>query len=78
MANKLTNPGRTKSMTIDSDANGDYFVLPNGKKWYCLTVAITANSTATTAAAGSLGQTSHATGLNSIFRSDGSKWQALA
>jgi hypothetical protein len=42
---------------------------------YFLTTAITANSTTTTAPAGSLAATSHATGLGKLFISDGSKWQ---
>ena len=42
---------------------------------YFSTTAITANSTATTAPAGSLATTSHATGLGKLFISDGSKWQ---
>lgn len=43
----------------------------------CLTTAITANVTTTAAPAGSLAITTHATGVGSIFRSDGSKWQFL-
>ena len=42
---------------------------------YFLTTAITANSTTTTAPAGSIGTTSNATGLGKLFVSDGSKWQ---
>ena len=42
---------------------------------YLLAVAITANSTTTTAPVGSLGTTSHATGNTKIFISDGTKWQ---
>lgn len=45
-------------------------------KEYFFTTAITANTTPTTAAAGSWGRTSHATGNGKIFVSDGSKWQA--
>lgn len=44
---------------------------------YTFTTAITANVTTTTAPAGSLGKTSHATGRASLFVSDGSKWQFL-
>jgi hypothetical protein len=44
---------------------------------YTFTTAITANVTTTTAPAGSLGKTSHATGRASMFVSDGSKWQFL-
>ena len=42
---------------------------------YFVTTAITANTTATTAPAGSLATTSNATGLGKMFISDGSKWQ---
>lgn len=45
---------------------------------YLLTTAITANSTTTSTAAGSLAITSHATGLGTVFRSDGTNWQLLA
>lgn len=77
MAHRLTNSSRSKGMRIKSDANGDYLELPNGKLWYFLDTAITANTTVTTAVAGSLASTTHATGLASMFRSDGSKWQFL-
>lgn len=40
-----------------------------------LSTAITANVTVTTAPAGSVGITSHATGVGKLFMSDGSKWQ---
>ena len=43
-----------------------------------LATAITANTTATTAPAGSLGFTTHATGNTKWFMSDGSKWQYAA
>jgi hypothetical protein len=44
--------------------------------WFCsLTTAITANTTTTSAPAGSLATTSHATGATRLFISDGSKWQ---
>jgi hypothetical protein len=55
-----------------------YSILANGKRFYQLKTAITANSTTTTAPVGSFGVTSHATGRNSLFYSDGSKWQAVA
>lgn len=45
---------------------------------YNLSTAITPNSTATATAAGTLAITSNATGIGSIFRSDGSAWQLLA
>jgi hypothetical protein len=50
-------------------------VFSNGLYLVCLTTAITANSTTTSAPAGSWGMTSHATGNTKLFVSDGSKWQ---
>lgn len=47
----------------------------NGLQIVSLTTAITANSTTTTVAAGSIGITSHATGRGKLFISDGTKWQ---
>ncbi len=46
--------------------------------FYFLTSAITANTTTTTAPAGSLGITSNATGLGKLFYADGTKWQFMA
>ena len=50
----------------------------NGLYFVALSTAITANTTATTAPSGSLGITSHATGVGKLFISDGSKWQYAA
>lgn len=47
----------------------------NGLGFVVLTTAITANSTTTTATKGSIGITSNATGVGSLFISDGTKWQ---
>lgn len=59
------------TMTADiMFTNGQYFVT--------LATAITANSTTTSAPAGSIGITSHATGRGKLFVSDGSKWQYAA
>jgi hypothetical protein len=52
-----------------------YTILANGVRVYPLTTAVTANVTTTTAPAGSLGITSHATGRGTPFYSDGTKWQ---
>ena len=49
----------------------------SGGLLYTTTGAITANTTATTLAAGTLAKTTHATGRASLFVSDGSKWQFL-
>lgn len=46
--------------------------------FYFLSTAITANVTTTTAPAGSLGITSHATGTGKLFYSDATKWQFFA
>jgi hypothetical protein len=54
-----------------------YATLKNGKRFYQLETAITANTTVTDAPAGSFAITTHATGRSSIFVSDGSKWQFL-
>jgi hypothetical protein len=45
---------------------------------YILSTAITANSTLTSAPAGSLGITTNATGLGKLFYADGTKWQFMA
>lgn len=49
----------------------------NGAWLVMLDTAITANSTLTSAPAGSLGFTNHATGRGKMFYADGTKWQAL-
>lgn len=84
MAKKLTNSARAVSMYLTTDAAGiTYLTLPGGRKLYFLAAAVTANVTLddaeTTAApaAGDFAITSHATGIGSIFRSDGTKWQFL-
>lgn len=57
-------------------ATGKWFAF-GPVKFLFFTTAITANTTTTTAAVGSLAFTSNATGAGSIFRSDGTKWQFL-
>lgn len=52
-------------------------IVPGNVLIYLLTTAITANSTTTSTAAGTLAVTSNATGIGSIFRSDGTNWQLL-
>lgn len=49
----------------------------NGLGIFASALAITANSTATTLAAGTIGITSHSTGVGKLFVSDGSKWQYM-
>jgi hypothetical protein len=50
-------------------------LFTNGLTLFASTAAITANSTATSLAAGSIGFTSNGTGVGKLFVSDGSKWQ---
>lgn len=81
MAQKLSNAARNKHMQVRT-AGVEYVLLPNGKKVWCLTTAVTANVTlddavATTPVTGDYACTSHATGIGSIFVSDGTKWQFL-
>ena len=76
MAQGLHTANRSKKMQVRTDAVGDYILHVNGAKEYFLTTAVTANVTTTTAASGAWGRTSHATGNNKPFVSDGSKWQA--
>ena len=64
------------NLDLSSFPAGSYVNIA-GKRIYFFTTAITANSTLTTAPAGSIGLTTHATGRASIFVSDGSKFQFL-
>lgn len=57
---------------------GSVLTFASGAGIYFLDTAITANSTTTTAPAGSLGMTTNATGLGKLFYSDGAKWQFAA
>lgn len=54
---------------------GTILTSATGAGLYFLDVAVTANSTTTSAPAGSIGVTTNATGLGKLFISDGSKWQ---
>ncbi len=54
---------------------GSIMTFASGAGLYFLTTAITANSTTTSAPAGSIGVTTNATGLGKLFISDGTKWQ---
>jgi hypothetical protein len=54
---------------------GSILTASSGAGLYFLTTAVTANSTTTTAPAGSIGVTTSATGLGKLFISDGTKWQ---
>lgn len=70
----ISNGASTANTVPMSD--GTNLVTPN-VLIYELTSAITANSTTTSTTAGSLAITSNATGIGSIFRSDGTNWQLL-
>ena len=54
---------------------GNTLVANTGAGLYFLDTAVTANSTLTSAPAGSIGVTTNATGLGKMFISDGTKWQ---
>ncbi len=54
---------------------GSILTASTGAGLYFLDTAVTANSTTTTAPAGSIGVTTNATGLGKMFISDGTKWQ---
>ncbi len=56
-------------------STGDVAVSNAVAGLYFLSTAITANSTTTTAAKGSIATTSNATGAGKLFVSDGTKWQ---
>ena len=63
------NPNAAKSL------GGTVLLSNTGAGIYFLDTAITANSTTTTAVAGSIGVTTNATGVGKLFISDGTKWQ---
>lgn len=54
---------------------GNVLTASTGAGLYFLDTAVTANSTLTSAPAGSIGVTTNATGLGKMFISDGTKWQ---
>ena len=72
--------GRTVSVDSSGNLNGPAvsgtYAQLGAIRVYGFTTAITANSTVTTAPAGSIAFTSNATGLGRLFYSDGSKWQS--
>ena len=60
---------------VGSALTGTYATVGN-VRIYGFSSAITANSTVTTAPAGSIAFTTNATGQGRLFYSDGSKWQS--
>ena len=63
------NPNAAKSL------GGTVLLSNTGAGLYFLDTAVTANSTTTSAPAGSIGVTTNATGVGKLFISDGAKWQ---
>jgi hypothetical protein len=61
--------------TFTSSATTDAVIANATAGLYFLTIAITANSTTTSAPAGSIATTTNATGTGKLFVSDGTKWQ---
>ena len=57
---------------------GTVFQFAGGVQFHGLDTAITANTTTTSAPAGSMAITSNATGKGKLFVSDGAKWQYAA
>jgi hypothetical protein len=72
------------SMKTDKDGNvtgpkiSGAYVQIGAVRHYGFDTAITANTTVTTAPAGSQATTTHATGRGKLFVSDGAKWQFAA
>ena len=54
---------------------GNTLTASTGAGIYFLDIAVTANTTTTTAVKGSIGITTNATGVGKMFISDGAKWQ---
>lgn len=75
---------RTNGRTFSVDADGDLigpgltgtYAQLGAVRIYGFSTAITADSTVTTAPAGSIAFTTNATGRGRLFYSDGSKWQS--
>jgi len=62
----------------EKSLGGNVLLSDTGAGLYFLSIAVTAGTTTTTAAAGSIGVTTNATGLGDLFISDGSVWQFAA
>lgn len=63
------------NLSAAKSLGGTILLSATGAGLYFLDTAVTANSTTTTAPAGSIGVTTNATGLGKLFISDGTKWQ---
>lgn len=62
-------------LKIGHDNTG--YITVNNKRFYVLAVAITTGVTTTSAPVGSWATTTHATGKNQLFRSDGTYWVVM-
>lgn len=71
----VTNGAIGIKLNSDGSVLEQDIVFANGLGFFASALAITANTTTTSLAAGSIGITSHATGRGKLFVSDGSKWQ---
>ena len=70
-----TSDGNTNEKKL---VGGSVLKFAGGVEFHGLSTAITANSTTTSAPAGSMAITSNSTGAGKLFVSDGSKWQYAA
>jgi hypothetical protein len=66
------------NLSAAKSVGGTIIQFAGGVQFQGLSSAITANTTTTTAPAGSLAITSNATGAGKLFVSDGTKWQFAA
>lgn len=70
-----------RKASVDSSGNiigpgvSGTYVMFGAVRMYGFSTAITANTTTTSAPAGSIAFTTNATGRGTLFYSDGSKWQ---
>lgn len=74
----VTVTGTMSAASVVSTASSGAVARNASAGVYILSTAITANSTTTSAPAGSLGITTNATGRGKLFYADGTKWQFMA
>ena len=70
-------PYQVSDGNVDAEKllGGNTLTASTGAGLYFLSIAVTANTTTTTAVKGSIGITTNATGVGKLFISDGAKWQ---
>ena len=70
-------PYQVSDGNVDAEKllGGNTLTASTGAGLYFLSIAVTANTTTTTAVKGSIGVTTNATGVGKLFISDGTKWQ---